>query len=113
MRNWEFSVFFKIFFLSKLEKNWARYSVPESGWENPCTFYCTDCFILRVFQSKITLLKENQSKGINRYLWTAAKILLAILVIPPFLNYAALQKEIADLKPEGKVRGTDKEGIWW
>ena len=59
-------------------------------------------FSFGIFQSKIALIKEHQSKGINRYLWTAAKIVLAVLVIPPFLNYAALQKEMADLKPEGK-----------
>lgn len=53
-------------------------------------------------KSKVAILKENQTKGFSRYLSTIAKIVLAVLIIPPFLNYAALQKEIAELKPEGE-----------
>ena len=48
-------------------------------------------------------MKEYQSKGFTRHLSTLAKLLFAILVIPPFLNYAALQKELSGLKPEGKI----------
>ena len=43
--------------------------------------------------------------GFGRRLLKAVQILIIITLVPPFLNYAALQKESQELKPEdGKIK---------
>ncbi|KAK3590920.1 hypothetical protein CHS0354_032639 [Potamilus streckersoni] len=53
-----------------------------------------------VRKTHVDQIKESQSRGFMKHVATAAKILVAMLLIPPFLNYAALQREITHLKPE-------------
>ncbi|WAR15897.1 YQJL-like protein [Mya arenaria] len=68
--------------------------------------FCKDeayqCCIPEV-ESKIARVKEAQTKGIFAHILTACKVLLAVMLIPPFLNYAALQREGSLLQPEGEM----------
>lgn len=54
-------------------------------------------------KSTVTKLKEHQSKPFTRHILTACKLILVVLIVPPFLNYAALQREGTVLKPEGEL----------
>ncbi|XP_060571609.1 uncharacterized protein LOC132729804 [Ruditapes philippinarum] len=57
----------------------------------------------KITKSRITRLKDHQSKTGTRYILTMCKFLVAVMVIPPFLNYAALQREASMLQPDGEM----------
>ncbi|XP_064596735.1 uncharacterized protein LOC135463405 [Liolophura sinensis] len=54
-------------------------------------------------QSKQQKGSSAKKKPWYRRLTTLAKIIFVLLIVPPFLNYAALQKEMAELMPEGQL----------
>ncbi|KAH3740765.1 uncharacterized protein LOC127850464 [Dreissena polymorpha] len=53
--------------------------------------------------SRLLKIKEAQSKGVFGHFLTLCKFLIFLAVIPPFLNYAALQRESEALKPDGEL----------
>lgn len=57
----------------------------------------------KIIKSRISKLKEYREKTGTRYVLTACKFLIVVIVIPPFLNYAALQREVSILKPDGEL----------
>jgi hypothetical protein len=42
------------------------------------------------------------SGGLRKLGWSSMKYILLLVILPPFINYAALQKETTELKPPGK-----------